>query len=163
MKNPENVIKYTTKHLVILILGVALAFFFVWISDSSGWLSSSILSLQEREIMTNLHRDAAYKKSTTDLEVFIGAKLQSENQIFISFFHSPSEIQILTDQITSPYTFEVINQTNSSLLLKVTGFQNGNIDEGVIILPFQGDAKEITVEYVSPSQNSSQNVALGAL
>lgn len=160
---PQDFLQYTTKHLVILIVWIILALFFVRISNESWRMQSSILSLQERTKMTELHWDASYKKTSSDIEIFIWPALQTQNQIFVSFFFSPSRIQVLTDKITSPYAYQIENKSDSKLLIKITDFVQWNIDEWIIILPYQWDAKDITVEFVSPSPDPSDSVALWAL
>ncbi len=59
-------------------------------------METSILSLQERAKIRDLHRDAAYKKVDHTIEVFISESLYSSHQLFISFLHNPSDLTILT-------------------------------------------------------------------
>lgn len=59
-------------------------------------MQTSVLSLQERIKIRELHRDAAYKKVDKTVEVFLSESLQSANQLFISLIHNPRDLEILT-------------------------------------------------------------------
>ena len=154
---------YTFKHLIILIVGVALALVFALMSYGSKDLSASVLSLQEREFITQAQRDTAYKSQNQQIEIFISAELQRYNQLFISLLFSPSEIMLNENEISSPYSHDILSISNSSLLLKVSEFWAGNVDEGIVIIPFQGEEAEITVEFVSDEIQGGQLFAVGAL
>ena len=144
-------------------MGTVLALIFAWIAYDTRDLSASVLSLSERTFIEKAQRDAAYKKENNNLEIFISPKLQHYDQLFVSLFFSPSEIEILSSSITSPYAREIISQTPSSLLLKISDFSAGNIDEGILIVPFSGESREITVEFVSEKAEEGTLFALGAL
>ncbi|MDR3169866.1 MAG: hypothetical protein LBU27_09340 [Candidatus Peribacteria bacterium] len=151
---------FTSKHLGILVIGVALALVFVWIVRENNF-SASVLSLAERETIQKAQWDAAYKKTTGDLELFITPQLQTYDELFVSLLFSPSKIQVITDTISSPYAFNVLASTPSSLLLTVSNFSTGNVDEGILTVPFSGDQNEITIEYVSNSEAGGQLFAVG--
>jgi len=127
---------YTLKHAVILILGVILALICAGIVYRSADLSASVLSLSERQYMQQVHRDAAYKRFDTEIEVFISSQLQALDQMYISFLFSPTNIEIFHSLIASPYTVHIIEQKAGALLLKISDFSGGNVDEGVVIVPF---------------------------
>jgi hypothetical protein len=145
------------------VIGIALALVFVWIVQSSRDLSASVLSLSERAFIEEAHRDAAYKKAEKSLEIFISPTLQQYDQLFISLLFSPSKIELFTPIITSPYERQLVSQSAGSSLLQVSDFVAGNIDEGIILIPFSGDAQEITVEFVSDEAEGGTLFALGAL
>lgn len=153
---------YTLKHFVILILGVILALVFAWIVYYSRDLSASVLSLQERQYIEQAHWDAAYKRFPWEIEVFISPQLQSLEQLFVSFLFSPSKLQIFPLEIRSPYFFNILSEDKSSLVLQVSNFSSGNIDEGIVTVPFSWDSKEILVEYVVDSLGGT-SFALGSL
>ena len=144
-------------------MGTLLALILAWLVYDARDLSASVLSLSERAFMEEAYWDAAYKKEQGNLEVFISPQLQSYDQLFVSLFFSPSEIEVLTSTISSPYVWELVAQTRSSLLLKISDFSAGNVDEGMVIIPFSGDAREITVEFVSDEAEEGRIFALGVL
>jgi hypothetical protein len=122
-----------------------------------------VLSLSERTLIETSHRDVAYKKTEKELEVFISPQVQSHAQLFVSFLFSPSEIQIAPVTITSPYSWKLISDTDSSLLVQISDFSAGNVDEGIIIVPFSGNVKDITVEFVTEDLATGQWFAIGDL
>jgi hypothetical protein len=127
-------------------------------------LSASILSLQERQFIEQAHWDAAYKRFSGEIELFISPQLQSLNQLFVSFLFSPTKLQILPLEMSSPYTVQIIEGNADSLLVQVSDFSGGNVEEGIVILPFSGDVKEILVEYVTDSlEGAEHSFALGSL
>jgi len=142
-------LKYSLKHLGILVVGVLLALFLVWIVYDARDLSASILSLGERQFIEKSRWDVAYKTFDTEIEVFISPQLQGYDQLFVSLLFSPSELDIFSSQITSPYVFQILEEQPGSLLLQVSDFGGGDVDEGIVIIPFSGEKKDITVEFVS--------------
>lgn len=96
MKPTTSSLPSLSKSLIILALGVALASVFAWIVYEGSRMETSVLSLQERARMRDLHRDAAYKKVDHTLEVFISESLQSSDQLFISLLHNPTELVLET-------------------------------------------------------------------
>jgi hypothetical protein len=153
----------TLKHLCILVIGIMLAIVFAWIVYDARDLSASVLSLQERAFMETAHRDAAYKKADGSVEIFISPPLQSSTQLFVSLLFSPSELSIERNRISSPYEWKVISETENSLLVQVSDFSTGNGDEGILIVPFSGNAKDITLEFVTDERDTGQFFAIGAL
>ena len=85
--------------------------------------------------MKQVSRDAGYKKTIGNIEVFITPQLQKHSELYLSFFFS-SKVKILDGSITSPYHFEIEHQDESNLEIKVTDFQQGNAEEGIITIPF---------------------------
>ena len=84
--------------------------------------------------MKQVSRDAGYKKTIGNIEVFITPQLQEHSELYLSFFFS-SKVKILDGSITSPYHFEIEHQDESNLEIKVTDFQQGNAEEGIITVP----------------------------
>jgi hypothetical protein len=154
---------YTLKNIGILVVGIALALIFAWIVYDARDLSASVLSLQERAFIEKAQRDVAYKKEQGNLEVFISPQLQNYSQLFVSLLFSPSEIILVSTGITSPYSFRVLEQSAGSLLLEVSDFSAGEVDEGIVIVPFTGNKEEITVEYVSDAVENGLPFAMGNL
>jgi hypothetical protein len=126
-------------------------------------MSASVLSLSERAFIEKAQRDAAYKKTVGNLEVFISPQLQGYQQLFVSLLFSPSEIEIILPRITSPYQWEIVSQSTGTLLFQVASFSAGNVDEGILLVPFSGNVEDITVEFVSDERDSGVVFALGAL
>ncbi|MDR0860345.1 MAG: hypothetical protein LBO09_05225 [Candidatus Peribacteria bacterium] len=156
----KNAVTFTIKHVIILIIGVALALIFAFIVRESD-LSASVLSLAEREAIQKAQWDVAYKKENQQVEMFISQQLQDYDQLFVSLLFSPSEIQISTEEIDSPYSFEIIESSPSTLLVKVSNFATGNVDEGILKIPFIGVEEEITVEFISDRPEGGQLFAVG--
>jgi hypothetical protein len=145
------------------VVGLALAVIFALMVYDMGDLTASVLSLSERKYIEQAERDAAYKKDDGNLEVFLSPKLQTYHQLFVSLLFSPTDIEILTPMMSSPYQWEVVNQSTDSLLLQVSGFADGNVDEGIVIVPFSGDMEDITVEFISDQLVGGTVFAVGNL
>ncbi|MDR0281956.1 MAG: hypothetical protein LBI53_01155 [Candidatus Peribacteria bacterium] len=155
-----KIITSLSKHTLIIIIGVLLALVLALISYSSKDFSASVLLLSERQFIEQSHRDAAYKKIDQQLEVFISPPLQDVDQLFVSILFSPSDIEISTSEITSPYLWNLVEAYRGQMLLEISSFATGNVDEGVIIVPFQGEMKDITVEFVSSDRGGENALSL---
>ncbi|MDD2537372.1 MAG: hypothetical protein PHU61_02680 [Candidatus Absconditabacteria bacterium] len=157
-----KVVQSLSKHLIILVLGITLGILFAFLVYDARDLSASILNLQERQFMTELKRDAAYKKSNNEIEVFISSPLQSEAILFASFLYAPQALTIDTSLITSPYSYEIISDVPGEIIFQITNFSQGDVDEGVLIIPFLGETKDITLEYIT-NQLETYPYAIGDL
>jgi len=155
-----KIITSLSKHILIIIIGILLALVLALISYSSKDFSASVLLLSERQFIEQSHRDAAYKKIDQQLEVFISPPLQDVDQLFVSILFSPSDIEISTSEITSPYIWNLVEAYRGQMLLEISSFAMGNVDEGVIIVPFQGEMKDITVEFVSSDREGEYALSL---
>ena len=65
-----NFVKGLWKHVIIIIIGIILAFFARWIEYDSQDLSASVLSLTEQEFFESTKWDAWYKKRESDFWSF---------------------------------------------------------------------------------------------
>ncbi|MDR2190866.1 MAG: hypothetical protein LBP53_06985 [Candidatus Peribacteria bacterium] len=158
-----KVLTSTFKHLVILIIGSILAVIFAWMVYDTKDVATSVLSLSERAFIQKAQWDAAYKKTATQIEVFVAPALQSYSALYLSFLFSPSEVEVDVNNISSPYPFTLLERSPSSLLVEVRDFATGNSDEGIFQVPFSGNNKEITVEFVSDKRERGSFFSIGAL
>lgn len=124
-------------------------------------LSASVLSLQEQNYFREKSWDIGYKKKIGELEVFLSPQLQDNSGLYLSFFHSP-QLLTLDGSIQSPYHFTILSSDKTNLVVFVSWFQNGDINEGILVVPFKGEMKDITVESVSFSLEW-ESLSLGSL
>jgi len=144
-----KIITSLSKHVLIIVIGALLALILALISYSSKDFSASVLLLQERQFIQQSHWDAAYKKIDQQLELFITSQLQDLDQLFVSVLFSPNDVEIDILEITSPYTWNLIEEYRGHILLDISAFATGNVDEGIILIPFSGEMEDITVEFVA--------------
>ena len=143
-----NFLKWITKHIIILIVGIGLAFFVARIQYGTKDLSASVLSLTEQDFFEATARDAWYKKSDQIFEIFLSENVRNEWPLTASILFSPENIELSTDQIETPYEISFSNQDKWNLILNINWYENWDFSEWIFQLPYNWDYEDITLEYV---------------
>ena len=73
-----NIVKRFSKYIIIVLIGILLAFFVAWIEYDAHDLSASVLSLTEQDFFESTKRDAWYKKENQIFEVFLAEQVRNE-------------------------------------------------------------------------------------
>ena len=141
-------LKGATKYIIIVLIGILLAFFVARIQYDTTDLSASVLSITEKDYFESTQWDAWYKKSNQVFEVFLAENTRNEWNLTISILHSPNDIQRFTDQIDTKYSVNIVEQNEWNLILNVDWYKDGDFNEWLFELPYSWDSKEITLEYI---------------
>ena len=152
-----DLVKGVSKHIIIIIIGILLAFFVARIEYDSWNLSASVLSLTEQDYFESTKWDAGYKKENQIFEVFLAEQVRNEWLLTISIIYSPDDIQWFTDQINTNYSVEIIQQYEWNIILSVNWYENWDFSEWIFELPYSWDSKDITLEYI---QSDNLNFAI---
>ena len=143
-----NFVKGVSKCIIIVIIGVLLAFFVARIQYDTTDLSASVLSLTEQDFFESTKRDAWYKKENQVFEVFLAEQARNEWILAVSILYSPKDIQWFTNQINTRYLVNVVEQNEWNLILNVDWYENWDFSEWLFELPYSWDSKQITLEYI---------------
>lgn len=143
-----NIIKGLSKYIIIVIIGILLAFFVAWIEYDTSDLSASVLSLTEQDFFEATKWDAWYKKENQIFEVFLSQQVRNEWPLTISILYSPNDIKWFTDQINTNYSVNIIQQSEWNLILNVNWYKNWDFTQWLFELPYSWNSKGITLEYV---------------
>jgi len=143
-----NILKWISKYIIIVIIGILLAFFVARIQYDTTDLSASILSLTEQDFFESTKWDAWYKKQDQIFEIFLAEQIRNEWTLTISILYSPQEIKWFTDWIKTNYSINIIQQDEWNLILNADWYQNADFSEWIFELPYSWDAKDITLEYI---------------
>ena len=147
-----DIVKGFSKYIVILVIGILLAFFVAWIQYDTSDLSASVLSLTEQDFFESTKWDAWYKKENQIFEVFLAEQVRNEWKLTISIIYSPDDIQRFSDQIDTKYSVNITEQSEGNLILNVNWYENWDFVEWIFELPYSWDSKDVTLEYIK-SQN----------
>ena len=143
-----NILKWISKYVLIIVIGILLAFFVRWIQYDTTDLSASVLSLTEQDFLESTKWDAWYKKENQIFEVFLAEQVKNEWPLNVSILYSPKDIQRFTNQINTKYSVNIIEQNEWNLILNVDWYENWDLTEWIFELPYSWDSKEITLEYI---------------
>lgn len=143
-----NILKWISKYVLIIVIGILLAFFVRWIQYDTTDLSASVLSLAEQDFFESTKWDAWYKKENQIFEVFLAEQVKNEWPLNVSILYSPENIEQFTDQINTKYSVNIIEQNEWNLILNVNWYENWDLTEWIFELPYSWDSKEITLEYI---------------
>ena len=143
-----NIVKGFSKYIIIVIIGILLAFFVAWIEYDAHDLSASVLSLAEQDFFESTKRDAWYKKENQIFEVFLAQQARNEWNLTISILYSPENIERFYDQIDTNYSVNIIEQKEWNLILEVNWYENWDFNEWLFELPYSWDPKDVTLEYI---------------
>ena len=143
-----DILKGFSKYIIIVIVGILLAFFVAWIQYDTTDLSASVLSLTEQDFFESTQWDAWYKKENQIFEVFLAEQARNEWELTISILYSPDYIQWFTDQIDTNYNINISHQDEWNLILNLNWYENWDFTEWLFELPYSWDSKEVTLEYI---------------
>ena len=143
-----NFVKGISKYIIIVIVGILLAFLVARIQYDTTDLSASVLSLTEQDFFESTKWDAWYKKEDQNFEVFLAEQVRNEWALTVSILYSSDNIQWFADQIDTKYLVNVIEQNEWNLILNVDWYENWDFAEWIFELPYSWDSKEITLEYI---------------
>lgn len=143
-----GILKGISKYIIILLLGILLAFFVAWIQYDTQDLAASVLSITEQDFFESTKWDAWYKKENQIFEVFLAQQVRNQWSLTISILFSPENFQRFTDQIDTNYSITNIENTDWNLILKVDWFEEGDLTEWIFQLPYSWDSKDVTLEYI---------------
>lgn len=141
-----------SKYVIIVVIGVLLAFLVARIQYSNTDLSASVLSLTEQDFFESTSRDAWYKKENQIFEIFLAEQVRNDWELEISLLSAPSDFVRITDELMSPYWVEIVKQNAWSLVLSLTWYENWDFSEWVLQVPFSWDAKDVTLEYITSAE-----------
>lgn len=142
-----------SKYIIIVVVGVCLAFFVAWIQYDGTDLSASVLSLTEQDFFESTSRDAWYKTIDQNFELFLAEKVRYDWELTISIIYSPSNFERFTDKITWNCITNIISQTTWNLILTTDQYEMLDFSEWVFQIPFSWDAKDVTLEYVKSQKH----------
>ena len=143
-----NTLKGVSKYIIIIILGVLLAFFVAWIQYDTQDLSASILSLTEQDFFESTKWDAGYKKENQIFEVFLAEQVRNEWPLTVSILFSPENFYRFMDQLETNYIISDIQENDWNLTLSIDWYQDGDFTEWIFQLPYSWDLKDVTLEYI---------------
>jgi len=152
-----DILKWISKYTIIIIIGVLLAFFVARIQYDTTDLSASVLSLTEQDFFESTKWDAGYKKENQIFEVFLAEQVRNEWPLTVSILYSPDNVERFVDQIDTAYFVNILQQNEWNLLLNVDWYQDGDFTEWIFELPYSGDVKDVTLEYI---QSENLNFAI---
>lgn len=142
-----NIVKWFSKYVLIIIIGVALAVFVARMQYDTTDLSASVLSLTDQDFFESTKRDAWYKKENQIFEVFLAEQVRNEWTLTISILSSP-ETQWLTNQLETEYYISNIQQNNGNITLNISWYQEWDFTQWIFQLPYSWDSKDLTLEYI---------------
>jgi hypothetical protein len=149
-----NIVKGVSKYIIIILIGIFLAFFIARIQHNTQDLSASVLSLTEQDFFESTKRDAWYKKENHIFEIFLSEQVRNEWNLTISILYSPTNIERFTNKIKTNYNPEIIQQDEWNLIINIDWYENADFSEWIFELPYSWDSKDITLEYIK-SKNSN--------
>lgn len=147
-----DIVRGFSKYIIIVIIGILLAFFVAWIQYDTQDLSASVLSLTEQDYFESTKWDAGYKKENQIFEVFLAEQVRNEWALIISILYSPENVERFVDQVSTKYILNVVDQSEWNLVLSVDWYENWDFVEWIFELPYSWDSKDVTLEYIK-SQN----------
>ena len=143
-----NIVKGFSKYIIIIIIGIFLAFFVAWIQYDTTDLSASVLSLTEQDFFESTKWDAWYKKENQIFEIFLAEQARNEWNLTVSILYSPDNIERFTDQIDTRYSVNIAEHNEWNLILDMDWYENLDFTEWIFELPYSWDSKDITLEYI---------------
>ena len=143
-----STIKGIWKYIIIVFIGILLAFFVARIQYDSQDLAASVLSITEQEFFESAKWDAWYKKEDQTFEVFLAEQIRNEWRLSISILYNPSEIQLSLENIETIYSIDNIQENEWNLIIEINWYEDGDFTQWIFQLPYSGNSKDLTLEYI---------------
>ena len=143
-----NIVKNISKYVIIIIIGILLAFFIARIQYDAKDLSASVLSLTEQDFFESTKRDAWYKKENQIFEIFLANQTRNEWPLTVSILYSANDIKLLTGQINTDYSVNIAEENEWNIILNIDWYKNWDFSQWIFELPYSWDSKNITLEYI---------------
>lgn len=147
-----NFVKGLSKYIIIVFIGVLLAFFVARIQYDTQDLSASVLSLTEQDFFESTKWDAWYKKANWVFEIFLADQVRNSWNLNASILYSEDNIKWNVDNIKANCTVEILEQNKWNLIISIGWYENLDFSEWLFELPYSWDSKDVTLEYIK-SQN----------
>ena len=140
-----------SKYVIIIFLGIFIAFFVAWIQYDSIDLSASVLSLTEQDFFESTQWEAWYKKENQNFEVFLADSVRNEWPLTISIIFSPENFERFTNQINTKYSVTNMTLNQENLTLNIDWYQHWDFTEWIFQIPYSWDSRNVTLEYIKSS------------
>jgi len=144
-----DILKWISKYVIIIVIGILLAFFVRWIQYDTTDLSASVLSLTEQDFFESTKWDAWYKKENQNFEVFLAEQVRNQWDLTVSILYSSDNIERFTEQINTKYSVDIQQENDWNLILNIDWYANWDFTEWIFELPYSWNSKDITLEYIS--------------
>lgn len=149
-----SIIKVFSKYIIIVFIGVFLAFFVARIQYDTQDLSASVLSLTEQDFFESTQWDAWYKKENWIFEIFLSEQSRESWDLKASILYSEDNIKRNINSLETNYSVDVLEQIEWNLILNISWYENWDFSEWIFQLPYSWDSKDVTLEYIkSENQN----------
>lgn len=142
-----STIKGIWKYIIIVFIGILLAFFVARIQYDSQDLAASVLSLTEQEFFESTKWDAWYKKEWQIFEVFLAEQVRNEWPLAISILYNP-EVYLSLESLETNYSINNLQENEWNLVLEISWYEDWDFTQWIFQLPYSGDSKDLTLEYI---------------
>ena len=143
-----SVIKGIWKYIIIVIIRILLAFYVARIQYDSQDLAASVLSINEQEFFESTKWDAWYKKEGQIFEVFLAEQVRNQWPLSISILYNQTEILPSLENLETIYYVDNIQKNEWNLIIEISWYENWDFTEWIFQLPYSGDSKDLTLEYI---------------
>ncbi len=148
----------------ILLLALICAIAIFYIKRNPDFFLTSILSLQEKQIIREQWRDAAYKTQSGDFEIFVADKYTGSLSKFQGILYINPDITLDTQDLTGQGDFQVQKTSENSFTVTVNNLSDINASEEIIGIPFSWQQKDIVLgESKGRTHSGLQKFSVGNL
>lgn len=153
-------------NILIFLISIITAFAFFYMNNNYNWFQASVLGLADRETIENNKRDIGYKNEKNVVDVFVSSDIKDQIQrMTLSIIYDSEEIELEIDKAEAQTKYEILTNTEGSLILVLTDFTNIDTDKSLYILPFKWDNPNILISEWSLllSDGQKRSLAIGSL
>lgn len=153
------------QNLAIIFAAVVCALVIFFLVKNPGLFQASILSLEEKAFMNEKKRDAAYKTSDGNFEIFIGEKYKTTMKSMQAvIYFDTNKVQMDATTTTGQGTHKITAMTKDSLLVTITAPEKIDSNAGIFSIAFSGSAQDIVLGESKIKTNKSwKSLSVGNL
>lgn len=133
-------------NIIIFIIAIPLALWLFVLLENSKFLSASVISIQEQEVMKENNWDLWYKNEWNTLDVYLDEKVGNLDYLTLSIAYDSDNISFDLDSIDTQTEYKILSNEDGNLLIQFNNFAN-NFDykSSLFMLKFTWDDANILV------------------
>ena len=134
-------------NIIIFLIAIPVALWLFFVLENPNFLSASVISVEQHEVMKENKRDIWYTNEWNVLDVFLDDKVENLDYLTVSIAYDQDNVSFDLDNIDAQAEYKVLSNEDWNLLIQFNNFSNKNFDykNSLLMLKFTWDNPSILV------------------
>lgn len=134
-------------NIIIFLISIPLAVWLFFLLENPKFLSASVISLQEQEVMEKNNWDLWYKNDWNILDIYLDEKLDNLDYVTLSILYDPDNVSFDLQDLDAQTDYKIVSNEQWNLVIQFNSFLNEKFDykNSLLMLKFTWDNPNILV------------------